>query len=106
MRRVGPPGMAAAPNQRSAPATPGVAPPGTPATSPQDEMHRVSGRLGSLMGLYETAIDELATWTVGGVRVRPKIVASTATVRRAEEQADQVFWRRLDVFPPPGLDAS
>jgi hypothetical protein len=37
--------------------------------------------------------------------VRPKVVASTATVRRAEEQAFQVFWRRLEVFPPPGLDA-
>jgi hypothetical protein len=72
----------------------------------QDEMHLISGPLGSLMGLYETAIDELSTWSVGGVRVRPKIVASTATIRRAEEQADQVFWRRLDVFPPPGLDAS
>lgn len=72
----------------------------------QDELHLISGPLGSLMGLYETAIDELTTWTVGGRRVRPKIVASTATVRRADEQADQVFWRRLEVFPPPGLDAS
>ncbi|MGE3834538.1 MAG: DISARM system helicase DrmA [Acidimicrobiia bacterium] len=71
----------------------------------QDELHLISGPLGSLMGLYETAIDELASWTVGGVRVRPKVVASTATVRRADEQADQVFWRRLEVFPPPGLDA-
>lgn len=72
----------------------------------QDELHLIAGPLGSLMGLYETAVDALATWNVDGQAVRPKIVASTATVRRAEEQAHQVFWRRLEVFPPPGLDAA
>jgi hypothetical protein len=72
----------------------------------QDELHLIAGPLGSLMGLYETAVDELATWSLDGQRIRPKIVASTATVRRADEQAHQVFWRRLEVFPPPGLDAS
>ena len=72
----------------------------------QDELHLIAGPLGSLMGLYETAIDELCSWHVDGRRVRPKVVASTATVRRADEQAHQVFWRRLDVFPPPGLDAA
>lgn len=43
---------------------------------------------------------------VDGRPVRPKVVASTATVQRADQQAHQVFWRRLEVFPPPGLDAS
>jgi hypothetical protein len=71
----------------------------------QDELHLIAGPLGSLMGLYETAIDHLCTWELDGQPVRPKVVASTATVRRAEEQALQVFWRRLEVFPPPGLDA-
>jgi len=71
----------------------------------QDELHLIAGPLGSLMGLYETAIDHLCTWELQGQPVRPKVVASTATVRRAEEQAFQVFWRRLEVFPPPGLDA-
>ena len=59
----------------------------------------IAGPLGSLMGLYETAIDHLCTWALDGKPVRPKVVASTATVRRAEEQAFQVFWRRLEVFP-------
>ena len=72
----------------------------------QDELHLISGPLGSLMGLYETAIDDLCSWQLEGQTVRPKVVASTATVRRAETQAHQVFWRRLEVFPAPGLDAS
>lgn len=72
----------------------------------QDELHLIAGPLGSLMGLYEAAIDHLCTWEVGGRPVRPKVVASTATVRRAAAQARQVFWRSLEVFPPPGLDAA
>ncbi len=71
----------------------------------QDELHLISGPLGSLVGLYETAVDELCTWTCGGTRVRPKVVASTATIRRAGDQVRRLFDRRLAVFPPPGLDA-
>lgn len=72
----------------------------------QDELHLISGPLGSLTGLYETAIDTLATWTVDGVAVRPKVIASTATVRRAADQVHALFDRRLAVFPPPVLDVS
>jgi hypothetical protein len=68
-------------------------------------LHLISGPLGTLVGLYETAIDELATWEYDGVRVRPKVVASTATVRRAREQTHELFWRDLAVFPPQVLDA-
>ncbi|MCY4256865.1 MAG: DISARM system helicase DrmA [bacterium] len=71
----------------------------------QDEMHLVTGPLGTMAGLYEAAIDRLATWTYAGREVRPKVVASTATVRRAEQQAWALFWRKLRVFPPPVLDA-
>ncbi len=70
----------------------------------QDELHLISDALGTMVGLYETAVDELATWEVEGRRVRPKVVASTATVRRAEEQAYALFRRQLAIFPPPGLD--
>ena len=70
----------------------------------QDELHLISDALGTMVGLYETAVDELATWEVDGRRVRPKVVASTATVRRAEEQAYALFRRQLAIFPPPGLD--
>ena len=41
----------------------------------------------------------------GGGPVRPVLVASTATVRRARDQVEQVFARGLSVFPPPVLDA-
>jgi hypothetical protein len=71
----------------------------------QDELHLISGPLGSLVGLYETAVDELSTWTVDGTRVRPKVIASTATIRRAGDQVRRLFDRKLSVFPPPGLDA-
>lgn len=72
----------------------------------QDEFHLISGPLGTMVGLYETAIDELCSWTLEGKTVRPKIVASTATVRKATEQVNNVFMRRVAVFPPHGLDVA
>ena len=71
----------------------------------QDELHLIAGPLGSLFGLYETAVDELASWKVDDATVRPKIVASTATIRNAENQTYQLFCRRLAVFPPQVLDS-
>jgi hypothetical protein len=70
----------------------------------QDEFHLISGPLGTMVGLYETAIDELCSWKLEGNTVQPKIVASTATVRKAAEQVNNVFMRRVAVFPPHGLD--
>jgi hypothetical protein len=68
----------------------------------QDELHLISGPLGTMVGLYETAIDALSTREGG---TRSKIVASTATVRRADEQLLALFARRdADIFPPPGPD--
>lgn len=73
----------------------------------QDELHLISGPLGSLVGLYETAVDRLCTWDLpGGHSVRPKVIASTATVRRAGRQLGALFDRaRTEIFPPPGLTA-
>ncbi len=70
----------------------------------QDELHLISGPLGTLVGLYETAIDRLCTWEVGGKKVRPKVVASTATIRRASDQVYGLFLRNLNIFPPNGTD--
>lgn len=68
----------------------------------QDELHLISGPLGSMVGLYEAAVDELCSWQVDGQKVRPKVVASTATIRRAPDQVQKLFVRKLDVFPPQG----
>ena len=62
----------------------------------------ISGPLGSMVALYETAVDEMCSWTVNGKRVRPKVIASTATIRRASDQVRKLFLRKLDVFPPQG----
>ncbi|MDO5103955.1 MAG: DISARM system helicase DrmA, partial [Lautropia sp.] len=70
----------------------------------QDEFHLISGPLGTMVGLYETAVDELCGWKLGEHMVKPKIIASTATVRKAREQVNNVFMRRVSVFPPHGLD--
>ena len=71
----------------------------------QDELHLISGPLGTMAGLYETAIDRLCTRQVGGRTVRPKVIASTATVRLAQKQIQALFDRwEVAVFPAPGLD--
>jgi hypothetical protein len=72
----------------------------------QDELHLITGPLGTVAGLYECAIDRLATRIdEQGRCIRPKIVASTATARRAANQIQALFDRAdTAVFPPPGLD--
>jgi hypothetical protein len=73
----------------------------------QDELHLIAGPLGSLVGLYEAAIDKLATWNLSADHpVRPKVIASTATVRRAPRQIGALFDRATRVFPPRALVAS
>lgn len=67
----------------------------------QDELHLISGPLGTLTGLYETVVDHLA----GRGDVRPKVIASTATIRRAQAQGMALFQRPVMQFPPPGIDS-
>lgn len=68
----------------------------------QDELHLISGPLGSVVGLYESAIDLLCSWKGR----KPKIVASTATIRRAWHQCRALYDRPTSQFPPQGLDIS
>lgn len=71
----------------------------------QDELHLISGPLGTIAGVYEAGIEALCTREVDGQTVRPKIIASTATVRRAAPQIRALFGRaNVSVFPPPGVD--
>ena len=67
----------------------------------QDELHLISGPLGTLTGLYETAVDLLCTNDEG---ISPKIIASTATAKRASRQIRDLFNRNESkVFPPQGF---
>ncbi len=72
----------------------------------QDELHLISGPLGTMVGLYETAVDQLCTWQVGSTIVRPKVIASTATIKQASDQIHRLFLRRANIFPPNGLDVN
>jgi hypothetical protein len=76
-----------------------------PALIVQDELHLISGPLGTVAALYETVLDHLASRHREGKTIRPKVVASTATVRRAAAQIAALFGRKqTEVFPPPGPD--
>ena len=65
----------------------------------QDELHLITGPLGSVAGLYEAGFDTLLLCR----GVRPKYVASTATTCMTREQVRRLYARNLEVFPPPGL---
>ncbi len=73
----------------------------------QDELHLITGALGTTVGLFEAAIDTLTSWTTAdGKPVSPLVVASSATVRNAAEQVRSLYGRRTEIFPPQVLDAA
>lgn len=71
----------------------------------QDELHLISGALGSMVGIYEGTIDALCLHRQGSKRVPAKIIASTATICRAPEQVHALYARDVFLFPPQGLRA-
>lgn len=71
----------------------------------QDELHLISGPLGTLAGLYEVLIEELCIDDRGDVPIKPKIISATATIKEFEEQAKCLFGREnARLFPSPGID--
>ena len=73
----------------------------------QDELHLITGALGTAVGLFEVAVETLSSWeTPEGSPVRPLIVASTATVRNANEQVRALYGRQVEIFPPQVLDVA
>ena len=67
----------------------------------QDELHLITGPLGSVAGIYEAGLETLLRARGG----RPKYIASTATIRMAREQVRRLYGKDVRVFPPPGIDS-
>ncbi len=77
---------------------------GTPFKQPsmiiQDELHLLSGPLGTTVAVFDAVIQLLLS-TMGSA---PKIVASTATIRASNEQVQGLYGRKVALYPPAGLD--
>lgn len=70
----------------------------------QDELHLITGPLGTMVGAYETVVEHLCRYEARDGAV-PKIVCSTATIRNYIEQVRWLFAREdTRVFPPPMFD--
>jgi len=67
----------------------------------QDELHLLTGPLGSITGIFESVIEMLCTKDGR----KPKIISSTATTRNTNEQIKALYGneRKVNVFPPSGL---
>ncbi|MBD0022680.1 MULTISPECIES: DISARM system helicase DrmA [Gordonia] len=73
----------------------------------QDELHLITGALGTSVGLFEVVVETLSSWeTPDGASVKPLIVASTATSRNAQDQVRGLYGRLVEIFPPQVLDVA
>lgn len=77
---------------------------GTPFRKPsliiQDELHLLSGPLGTTVAVFDAVIQLLLT----SASSTPKIVASTATIRASGAQVKGLYGRRVALYPPAGVD--
>lgn len=70
----------------------------------QDELHLLSGPLGTAVALFENVVDQLCSRSINGNTIRPKIISSTATTRNTNSQIGELYNRRVNLFPKPGID--
>ncbi|AGK97123.1 DISARM system helicase DrmA [Clostridium pasteurianum] len=71
----------------------------------QDELHLITGPLGTIYGGYETVIEEMCSFTRNGHKILPKYIVSTATIKNANEQIKCLYGRvEFTQFPPSGFD--
>ena len=71
----------------------------------QDELHLITGPLGTVYGAYETVIEDLCSYKVGNTVIKPKYVVSTATIKNAAEQTKCLYGRKsTSQFPPNGFE--
>ena len=70
----------------------------------QDELHLISGPLGTVYALYEGIFERLCSFQKDGNWIKPKLIASTATIRGAADQIRALYARQqMSLFPSPGL---
>ncbi len=71
----------------------------------QDELHLITGPLGTVYGAYETIIEDMCSYKRDGKLIKPKYVVSTATIKNAPEQIKSLYAReRTSLFPPKGFE--
>lgn len=71
----------------------------------QDELHLITGPLGTVYGAYETIIEDLCSYSKGNKKIKPKYVVSTATIKNASEQTKCLYGRTdTSQFPPNGFE--
>ena len=68
----------------------------------QDELHLISGPLGTIAGVYESAISSIIK---SKELIEPKYIAATATIRRSSDQVEKLYGKKVHVFPPPGISS-
>ena len=66
----------------------------------QDELHLISGPLGSVAGIYEILLAALCERNFNNKVITAKIIGSTATISRAKNQIRNLYGKDSSIFPP------
>lgn len=73
----------------------------------QDELHLITGPLGTIYGGFETIIEDMCCVEKNGKKIKPKYIVSTATIKNAQYQIKSLYGRtKYCQFPPSGFDVT